>query len=55
MAMSNKDKSEFIAYLRACTDRQVQGVYDKERAAGRKAYAQLAADEATRRGIKIET
>lgn len=54
MSISTKDKVEFRAYLEQCTDRQVQGVYDKERDAGRKAYAKLAEDEARRRGITLD-
>jgi hypothetical protein len=52
--MTEKDREEFVAYLRACSDRQVQGVFDKEAAAGRAEYAQLARDEAERRGITLE-
>lgn len=43
--MTNQDKAEFVAYLKGCTDRQVQGVYDKETAANRRDYAQLAKNE----------
>lgn len=46
-----KDVSEFTAYLRQCTDRQVLGVLDKERAAGREVYIELATQEAQRRRI----
>lgn len=53
MIMTNKDRKEFIAYLRACTDSQVEGVYEKERMARRFDYAQLAAEEAARRGIEL--
>ena len=49
--MTAKDTREFIAYLRACTDAQVIGVLDKERAAGREDYAALAKGEADRRNI----
>ncbi len=49
--MTAKDKSEFIGYLRQCTDRQVLGVLEKEKAAGRRAYAALARNEALRRGL----
>lgn len=51
--MNKKDKNEFRAYLRQCTDRQVQGVYEKERDAGREDYAELAKDEGHRRNIHI--
>ena len=56
LAMSNlsaRDIAEFNGYLRNCTDRQVQGVYDKETSAGRDAYAHLAQEEATRRQIVL--
>ena len=49
-----RDKKEFTGYLRACTDRQVQGVYDKESQAARRVYARLAEAEATKRGIALE-
>jgi hypothetical protein len=45
---------EFCGYLRNCSDRQVQGVYDKEKAAFRQAYAQLAILEAQRRGLELQ-
>ena len=41
----------FATYLRCCTDKQVRGVYDKERKAGRNCYAALAEVEAQRRGL----
>jgi hypothetical protein len=47
--MNAKEIAEFNAYLRACTDAQVAGVLQKEKAAGRKAYAQLAREEDDRR------
>ena len=47
-----KDKSEFAAYLRACTLAQVRGAYDKERSAGRRAYATLAKGELLNRGVQ---
>jgi hypothetical protein len=49
--MSKKDREEFRAYLRGCTDRQVYGVLEKERAAGRRAYANLAREELARRNL----
>lgn len=49
--MTKKDREEFVAYLRACTDRQVYGVLEKERAAGRRAYVELAKAELERRGL----
>lgn len=51
--MTAKDRAEFKSYLRACTDRQVRGVYEKEKAAGRSDYAQLAELEAARRNIDL--
>ena len=49
--ISTQDKQDFAAYLATCTDQQVLGVYEKERNAGRRAYAKLARDEAQRRGL----
>jgi hypothetical protein len=51
--MTRQDRSEFWQYLRQCTDAQVRGVYEKERAAGRDDYADLAVIEADRRGIEV--
>lgn len=47
--MNAQDRSEFQLYLRQCTDRQVQGVLDKEEDAGREDYAELARTELERR------
>lgn len=44
--MTKKDREEFKAYLRNCTDSQVRGVYQKEAHALRWDYAALAEDEA---------
>lgn len=52
--MTKRDRLEFTLYVKTCTDAQVRGVYEKESAAGRKAYAQLALLEAARRGIEID-
>lgn len=52
--LSARDISEFTGYLRQCTDRQVQGVFDKEREAKRYGYAALARIEAERRGIELD-
>lgn len=52
--MNRRDRDEFAAYLRNCTDRQVQGVYEKEKGAGRLDYADLAVAEAARRGIELD-
>ena len=51
--MNTQDHNEFVEYLKACTDNQVRGVYEKETAAGRKDYAELAKQEAERRGIEL--
>lgn len=50
--MTEQDRAEFVSYLRACTDSQVQGVYDKEKAAGRKDFAELANAELKQRNLK---
>lgn len=47
--LSARDIREFRGFLRQATDRQVQGIYDKERRAGRDDYAELAVAEADRR------
>lgn len=49
--MTEKDRIEFKEYLRNCSDRQVYGVLEKEKAAGRQDYAELAQDELERRGL----
>lgn len=49
--MTQQEKREFREYLRNCTNRQVQGVYDKEKAANRHQEMELAIQEAERRGI----
>jgi hypothetical protein len=51
--MNAQDMREFRDYLKACTDRQVQGVYDNEFTAGRDDYAELAIAEAEHRGIEL--
>jgi hypothetical protein len=53
MALSAKDEREFKGYLRQCTDRQVVGVWEKERDAGRTEYRLLAEIEAARRGVDL--
>lgn len=52
--LTKQDRQEFAAYLRNCTDAQVQGVWDKEHQAGRLNYRALAELEALRRGIELE-
>lgn len=51
--MTRSDKIQFRLYLRQCTDAQVRGVYEKERAAGRRTETELAKDEAALRGIEL--
>ena len=51
---SAKDLREFRGFLRNATDRQVQGIFDKEKSAGRDEYAELAVEEAERRGISLD-
>lgn len=53
-AVTAKDLREFRSFLRNATDRQVQGIYDKEKRAGRDEYAELAVEEAGRRGIDLD-
>lgn len=50
--MNANEMREFRQYLKQCTDRQVMGVLEKERAAGRDDYAELAVAEAERRGLQ---
>ena len=52
--LSAKDIREFRGFLRNATDRQVQGIYDKEKGAGRDDYAELAVAEAEQRGIFLD-
>lgn len=52
--LSAKDQREFNAFLHNATDRQLQGIYDKESAAGRDEYVALTEAEAERRGVKLE-
>jgi hypothetical protein len=51
---SAQDIREFKGFLRQASDRQVQGIYDKESRAGRDEYAELTVEEAERRGIDLE-
>lgn len=53
MQLTAKDIREFTAYLRACSDRMVRGVWEKEKEAGRDGYAALAETEAAHRGIDL--
>lgn len=52
-AALGRECREFADYLRACTDTQVSGVYQKETKAGRKLFADLAVQEAARRKIEL--
>jgi hypothetical protein len=52
--MTAQDMREFRGYLKNCTNAQVQGVYEKEREAGRDDYAELAIAEAEARGIVLD-
>lgn len=49
--VTEQDKREFAQYLRQCTDAQVLGVLENERAARRRAYTRLAELEAARRNL----
>jgi len=51
--LSARDIREFRGFLYNATDRQVQGIYDKEKRAGRDDYAELAVAEAEARGIVL--
>lgn len=51
--MTKREEAEFRQYLRQCTDRQVRGVYEKERDAGRTDYMRLAEIEAAARKIDL--
>ena len=52
--LSARDIREFRGFLRQATDRQVQGIYEKEKRAGRDDYAELAIAEAETRGIVLD-
>lgn len=51
--ISNDDRNDLRAYLKICTDNQVIGVLEKERAAGRTAYELLAYTEARFRKLEL--
>jgi hypothetical protein len=53
-AIPASDIREFRGFLGNASDRQVEGIYEKERRAGRDEYAELAAAEAERRGIVLD-
>lgn len=52
--VSAQDIRDFRGFLRNASDSQVQGIYDKERSAGRDEYAELALAEAELRGITLD-
>lgn len=52
--VSAQDIRDFRGFLRNASDSQVQGIYDKERSAGRDEYAELALAEAENRGIALD-
>lgn len=45
----------FSAFLDNASDKQLQGIYDRERAAGRAAYVELVKNEARSRGVDLRT
>jgi len=45
---------EFESYLEQMSDRQLQGVYDREKSAGRKTEMLLCRLEAAKRSIRLE-
>lgn len=51
--MTPTERENFNLYLRQCSDAQVQGVYEKEKAAGRQEEQLMAIEEAKRRGIPL--
>jgi hypothetical protein len=51
--LTARDIREFSQYLRLCTDRQVRGVYEKEKEAGRDDYAALAELELQARHLDV--
>lgn len=50
---TSEDLEEFMDYLKTLSNSQVQGCYDKERAANRHHYAVLCRAEAERRGMEL--
>lgn len=49
--MTNQDREEFKGYCQGCTDSQLRNVYNKEKAARRRGYADIARAELERRGL----
>ncbi len=52
--VSARDIWEFSGFLRNASDRQLQGIFDKEKRAGRDEYVEATRDEAGRRGVDLE-
>jgi hypothetical protein len=52
--VSAQDIREFRGFLGNASDGQVQGIYEKEKRAGRDVYAELAAAEAVIRGLPLD-
>jgi hypothetical protein len=50
-AITAKDIREFNGYLRNCTDKQVRGVFEKEKLAARWGYVELAKQELLKRNL----
>lgn len=53
--MTRKDMIEFTMFLKQASDRQIQGIYDKEASAGRWEYVGLVLQEALIREVEIDT
>lgn len=47
------ERADFKAFCRNASDQQLRAIYDKETAAGRIIYADIAQAEAARRGVDI--
>lgn len=52
--MNAKDIRDWGAYLSACTPRQLQGVYTKERTAGKDDVAEFVKQWAAQCGVYVE-
>ena len=51
---SAREMTEYESYLLHCSDRQVQGCYDKEKQSGNREYMTLARLEAAKRGFTLD-
>lgn len=51
--MDATDMREWASYLANCSPRQVAGVYERERAAGRNDVAAFVKEWATAKGIEV--